>query len=151
MSNEIINPFVLIQNNGHGLTQGFRTDAGFDLAVKGDQIVQGGRCAHPWNPARVLLPTGVAICMEEGTAARIVARSSTWDRHHLIVYEGLIDPGYQGELLIGVLNFGTSPVHIKDGERIAQVVFFPVITPAFVHVGSFPETERGTRGFGSTG
>jgi len=145
-------PFVLVRNDGHGLKRGYRTDAGFDLAVKGDQIVQGCDLANgDALPIRALLTTGVAICMDEGTACRIVSRSSTWDRHKLLVYEGLIDPGYQGELLIGVLNFSELPVKIADGDRIAQVVFFPVIEPCLVHVGDFPETERGTRGFGSTG
>ncbi len=100
---------------------------------------------------RYTLQTGVRLNLPPGTACRIAPRSSTFLKTGLIVYEGIIDPGYQGELQIFVQNPTDESVEIVNGQRLAQVLFFPVVSPVFEHVESMPDTPRGECGFGSTG
>lgn len=97
------------------------------------------------------LRTGLRLCLPREYGALIKARSSAFKHHGLRVHEGLIDSGYTGELRVLAVNTTGSPVKVTDGQRIAQVVFFPVVRPSFAVVTVFPETERGTDGFGSTG
>jgi dUTP diphosphatase len=121
-------------------------DIGHDLPLwlpEGDVVLEPGR--------RLDLPTGLRICLPQTLGARIVSRSSTFFRLGLEVYEGLIDPGYTGELKVMILNRTERPVTVKDGQRLAQVVFFPAIRPRLCAVPEFPKTDRGEDGFGSTG
>jgi len=64
---------------------------------------------------------------------------------------GLIDADYQGEIMISVWNRSETPFTIEVGERVAQMVFVPILKAQFEIVASFTETERGVKGFGSTG
>lgn len=64
---------------------------------------------------------------------------------------GTIDSGYTGELLVSMYNANTTPVTIKKYDRIAQLVVVPIIKPNIIKVGLFKETERGDKGFGSSG
>ena len=101
-----------------------------------------------------LIPTGIAIHLEDtGLAAVILPRSGLGHKHGIVLGNlvGLIDSDYQGELLISCWNRGSQPFRIEPGERIAQLVVVPVVQADFEVVETFAESERGAGGFGHTG
>ena len=101
-----------------------------------------------------LIPTGIAIHLEDtGLAAVILPRSGLGHKHGIVLGNlvGLIDSDYQGELLISCWNRGSQPFRIEPGERIAQLVVVPVVQADFEVVETFAASERGAGGFGHTG
>ncbi len=101
-----------------------------------------------------LVPTGLAIHIgDPGLAAVILPRSGLGHKHGIVLGNlvGLIDSDYQGQLFVSVWNRGQSSFTIEIGERMAQLVFVPVVQAHFEVVDQFHETERGAGGFGSTG
>ena len=102
---------------------------------------------------RALIPTGIAVAVPEGYEAQIRPRSGLALKHgiSLVNSPGTIDADYRGEIGIIVINHGHEPFSIKNGERIAQMVFAPFARASFVEVGELDETGRGSGGFGHTG
>lgn len=101
-----------------------------------------------------LVPTGLAIHIADpNTAAVILPRSGLGHKHGIVLGNlvGLIDSDYQGQLFVSVWNRGNKDFSIKAGERMAQLMFIPVIQPAFSIVDEFNESDRGEGGFGSSG
>ena len=101
-----------------------------------------------------LVPSGIAIHIADpDLAAVVLPRSGLGHKHGIVLGNlvGLIDSDYQGEILISVWNRGGEPFTIEPGERIAQLVFLPVVRPRFEVVEAFDETERGAGGFGHSG
>lgn len=101
-----------------------------------------------------LIPSGIAIHIDDPeVAAVILPRSGLGHRHGIILGNsvGLIDSDYQGELMISCWNRGLSSYTLSPGERLAQLVFVPVVRPDFVQVEHFTPSRRGTGGFGHTG
>lgn len=101
-----------------------------------------------------LIPTGIALNMQDtGMAATILPRSGLGHKHGIVLGNlvGLIDSDYQGELFISVWNRGNDEFSISSGDRIAQLMFIPILKADFVLVDEFEATERGTGGFGHTG
>ena len=104
--------------------------------------------------ATLLVPTGIAIYIEDpGYAGLILPRSGLGHKHGIVLGNlvGLIDSDYQGELMIPTWNRSTKAFMIKPGERIAQLVLIPVQQARFTIVDEFASTERGADGFGSSG
>ncbi|KTD63800.1 deoxyuridine 5'-triphosphate nucleotidohydrolase [Legionella santicrucis] len=102
----------------------------------------------------VLLPTGISIYIADPKlAAVILPRSGLGHKNGIVLGNlvGLIDSDYQGELKISCWNRGVEHFTINPGERIAQLVFIPVIQAAFEIVDDFTESGRGEGGFGSSG
>lgn len=103
----------------------------------------------------VLIPTGLAIHLDDaGLAAMILPRSGLGHKHGLVLGNlvGLIDSDYQGELKVSCWNRGQNAYTIAVGERIAQMVIVPVLQPVFTRVEAFGEaSQRGAGGFGHTG
>jgi len=101
-----------------------------------------------------LIPTGMAIYIgDPGIAATILPRSGLGHKHGIVLGNlvGLIDSDYQGQLFVSCWNRSTESFTINPGERIAQLVFVPVIQAQFEMVEEFEESHRGEGGFGSTG
>lgn len=101
-----------------------------------------------------LIPTGLAIHIgDPGLAAIILPRSGLGHKHGVVLGNlvGLIDSDYQGELLVSCWNRGKESFNIQPGERIAQLVFVPVVRAHFDIVEEFEGSNRGARGFGHTG
>lgn len=101
-----------------------------------------------------LIPTGIAIHMgDTGMAAVILPRSGLGHKHGIVLGNlvGLIDSDYQGQLMVSCWNRGQTAFTVEPGERIAQLVFVPVLQPELVQVESFDASERGEGGFGSSG
>lgn len=122
--------------------------AGLDLRVCIDEPLQIG------PSETVLLPTGLAIYIADpNLAAVILPRSGLGHKHGIVLGNlvGLIDSDYQGELKISCWNRNQEHFTVNPGERIAQLVFLPVVRANFTMVDSFTETSRGEGGFGSSG
>ncbi|OKP00852.1 dUTP diphosphatase [Xenorhabdus eapokensis] len=101
-----------------------------------------------------LLPTGIAIHIaDEQLAAVILPRSGLGHKHGVVLGNlvGLIDSDYQGQLMVSVWNRGDKTFTIEPGERIAQMVFVPVVQAEFNLVADFEESQRGNGGFGHSG
>ena len=107
------------------------------------------------NPGETqLIPTGVAIHIHNpGLAAIILPRSGLGHKHGIVLGNlvGLIDSDYQGQVYVSCWNRGNSAFTIAVGERIAQMVFVPVVQTQFECVHEFDESQRGSGGFGHTG
>ncbi len=101
-----------------------------------------------------LISTGLAIHIAQpDLAAVILPRSGLGHKHGIVLGNliGLIDSDYQGELLISCWNRGQSDFAIQPGDRIAQLVFVPVVRTQFELVPEFIQTDRGVGGFGHSG
>ena len=101
-----------------------------------------------------MIPTGLAIYIAQADlAAVILPRSGLGHKHGIVLGNliGLIDSDYQGELKISCWNRGQASFTIQPGDRIAQLVFVPVVRTQFDIVSEFAETERGEGGFGHSG
>ena len=121
--------------------------AGMDLfaALENETVLQPG--------SRALIPTGIAIQLPQGYEAQIRPRSGLALRHGIALVNspGTIDADYRGEVGVILINHGEEPFTVKNGERIAQVVFSPVVRAVFREVADLEETDRGEGGFGHTG
>ncbi len=102
---------------------------------------------------RALIPTGLAFAIPEGFEIQARPRSGLAIRKgiSLVNSPGTIDADYRGEVKIILVNHGQEEVLIEDQERIAQLVFCPVVKASFQWVEQLDETQRGAGGFGSTG
>ena len=101
-----------------------------------------------------LVPTGMAIYLEDpGYAALILPRSGLGHKHGIVLGNlvGLIDSDYQGQLMVSAWNRSDVPFTIAPMERIAQLVIVPVVQAQFNVVEDFPASHRGEGGYGSTG
>ena len=101
-----------------------------------------------------LIPTGIAIHIgDPGLAAVILPRSGLGHKHGIVLGNlvGLIDSDYQGPLMVSCWNRGAAAYTLQPLERLAQLVIVPVVQAIFNVVEEFPESERATGGFGSTG
>ena len=122
--------------------------AGLDLRACLDQplVLDPGRAE--------LLPTGLAIYVQDpGLAAVILPRSGLGHKHGIVLGNlvGLIDSDYQGQLMVSVWNRGREPYTVQPGERIAQLVVVPVVQVELEVVEDFAATSRGAGGFGHSG
>ncbi|MBQ1690467.1 MAG: dUTP diphosphatase, partial [Firmicutes bacterium] len=102
---------------------------------------------------RRLIPTGMRIELPEGVEAQIRARSGLSIKHGITMINGVgtVDSDYRGEWNVPMVNLGSEPYTIHDGDRIAQAVFARYERAEFTLVETVNETERGGGGFGSTG
>ena len=99
------------------------------------------------------IPTGIALEGPKGCAGLIYARSSMGVKRGLAPANkvGVIDSDYRGEIRVVLLNHGKEPQKVENGERVAQFLITPVLTPMYEEVENLSNTDRGTGGFGSTG
>jgi dUTP pyrophosphatase len=104
--------------------------------------------------ASALIPSGIAIHIgDPGVCAVVLPRSGLGHKHGIVLGNGtgLIDADYQGPLLISCWNRSQATFTITPGDRIAQLVFLPVLRATFDVVAAFAPSERGDGGFGSSG
>ena len=128
-------------------TYGSADAAGADLyaCLEGDIVISPGES--------VFVPTGLSMEIPKGYAGLICARSGLACKRGLAPANkvGVIDSDYRGEFIVVLHNHGKESQTVCNGERIAQLVITPVITPGFLEVDSLTDTQRATGGFGSTG
>ena len=99
------------------------------------------------------IPTGIALEVPVGCAGLIYARSGMACKRGLAPANkvGVVDSDYRGEITVVLYNHGQAPQTVEDGERIAQFVITPVLTPVYEEAESLSDTARNVGGFGSTG
>lgn len=120
-------------------------DAGADLRSSETLVIESG--------ARCLVKTGVSIALQDGYVGLVHPRSGLATKHGITVLNapGTIDAGYRGEIMVTLINTGSEPFAISEGDRIAQLLIQEVYRARFVSVSELPGSARGTNGFGSTG
>lgn len=128
-------------------TYGSQEAAGADLYACLDSelvIAPGQSC---------FVPTGISMALPKNCAGLIYARSGLACKRGLAPANkvGVVDSDYRGEFMVVLHNHGSESQTISHGERIAQLVVTPIITPAYQQVDELDETQRGASGFGSTG
>ena len=122
--------------------------AGMDLRAMLERCLE----LHPGQTE--LIPTGISIYVANpALAAIILPRSGLGHKHGIVLGNlvGLIDSDYQGPLMVSMWNRGDTTFKIEPGDRIAQLVFVPVVQTKFEVVEEFVVTDRGQGGFGSSG
>ena len=128
-------------------TYGSLEAAGADLYACLEQpaTVQPGQSA--W------IPTGIAMEVPRGHAGLIYARSGIACKRGLAPANkvGVVDSDYRGEVVVVLHNHGDCAQTVENGERIAQMVITPVVTPPYLEVDDLSDSSRGAGGFGSTG
>ena len=130
----------LISFGGAAPFREYNNDAGADLYANETVTVK------PMQT--VLVKSGIGIKIPKGYTAELRPRSSA-SKHGLLVHLGTIDSGYEDEIFICVTNLSDDDYVIEEGDRIAQLVMYPVILPEFTF--DLFEKKRGANGFGSTG
>lgn len=99
------------------------------------------------------IPTGIALEVPVGCAGLVYARSGIAVKRGLAPANkvGVIDSDYRGELMVMLHNHGSVSQTVESGERVAQLLITPVLTPAYRQADQLSDTQRGEGGFGSTG
>lgn len=98
------------------------------------------------------IPTGICLRPPRGYCVLVCSRSGfAGDGVFVANAPGVVDPDYTGEIKVLLINAGLKPFYVKHGMRIAQAMVVPFLAPPIKEVKSFPPTERGAQGFGSTG
>lgn len=128
-------------------TQGHKADAGYDLyaCLEMDDIIYPGETLK--------IPTGIAVEIPEGYFGGVFARSGLATKQGLRPANcvGVIDAPYRGEIIVALHNDSKTPQRISHGDRIAQMVFLPIIYAELNIVDELSDTDRSDGGFGSTG
>ena len=128
-------------------TYGSASAAGADLyaCLESDAVIEPGKT--------VFIPTGIAMAVPAGYAGLNYARSSMGAKRGLAPANkvGVVDSDYRGEIMVALHNHGAESQTIGNGERIAQFVITPVLTPAYEVADTLENTLRDAGGFGSTG
>jgi len=118
--------------------------AGYDLESSENVVIMPGR--------RAVVPTGLSIQMPPGIYGRVAPRSGLAIKHGLNVGAGVIDPDYTGEIKVVLFNHDRRPFVVKPGYRIAQLILENYHKLPVEEVkGDLDQTERGEKGFGSSG
>ena len=128
-------------------TYGSAEAAGADLYACLEESVTVAPGETAW------IPTGIALEVPKGCAGLVYARSSLGVKRGLAPANkvGVIDSDYRGQIHVVLLNHGKTEQTIQHGERIAQFLITPVLTPAYEEAEELSDTDRGAGGFGSTG
>jgi dUTP pyrophosphatase len=123
-------------------TRAHEFDAGMDLYASEDVEYRPGNL--------ILVPTAIAVEIPSGYVGLVRDRSSV-SKTKLKVTAGVVDAGYTGEVCVVLLNHSGEYGCIRKGSKIAQLLIIPVATPSIVEVSELSDSERGDKGFGSSG
>ena len=139
-------PVKVVNDNAVLPETAYEGDAGIDLRSVEDITLQ------PFE--RALIHTGFCVAIPEGYAGFVLPRSGSAIKQGLSLVNapGLIDSGYRGELMCIAINLDANePIHVKVGDRIAQLVIMGVENVSLLVQDELSETQRGEGGFGSSG
>lgn len=122
-------------------------DAGYDIRTPKDFVLQGmvsNLCGM------AVIDTGVHVLIEPGYVGILKSKSGL-NVNCDIIGTGTIDANYTGSIKVKLYNMGHKPHKFKRGDKIIQLVIYPIITPELELVDELEDTERGANGFGSSG
>lgn len=161
---EDVEPSVLkvksLYDNSDIPVRGYGLAAGFDLCAHSysllEDVVQKEKLDkdhHLIIPARTrcLVKTGIAVKIPANCYGRIAPRSGLAISKGIIIMAGVIDADYRGEVGVIIFNSGNESFEVRKGDRIAQLICERIIYPKIEEVDNLDETNRGDKGFGSTG
>ena len=120
----------------------YEFDAGYDLRSPVRAYIP------PYSS--VVIDTGVHVEIPEGHVGMLKSKSGLNVKHDL-TSEGVIDCAYTGSICVKLYNHGQTAYEVNKGDKISQLVIMPIVTPALEIVDHLDETERGEKGFGSSG
>lgn len=125
-------------------TRAHSTDAGLDLYSRENKVIMpfGGSATFD---------TGVHMAFEHGTYGKIESKSGLNVNHDVVSCGGVIDEGYTGSIAVKLYNFSKEEYLVKEGDKIAQLVIMPYLTPTLFPTDRLGRSDRGDNGFGSSG
>ncbi len=142
-------PVLPVRAGSRDLLPAYQTDGASGMDLRAD--LEAEISIPPMG--RALIPTGIAVALPPGIEGQVRPRSGLAARHGVTCLNtpGTIDADYRGEIRVILVNFGDAPFPVRRGDRIAQIVFAPVVRAAFRVVDDLGATGRGEGGFGHTG
>ena len=149
MGGDCLIPVRLLREGSGDLLPAYQSEgaAGMDLraAIEGEVVLP--------PMGRGLIPTGISMALPPGVEAQVRPRSGLAARHGVTCLNspGTIDSDYRGEIRVILINLGSEPFPVRRGDRIAQLVFTPVLRVSLRVVDDLDATRRGEGGFGHTG
>ena len=148
MKNSIMSKIKIVSKSGYMPEYATEGSAGADLRA---YLPEGPVTLKPGE--RRLIPTGLFVELPQGMEAQVRARSGLAIKHGIGLVNGVgtVDSDYRGEWNVPLINWGSEPYTIYNGDRIAQVVFSLYVQAEFEAAEVIDETERGSGGFGHTG
>lgn len=123
-------------------TRAFKTDAGLDLYAMNGGLVRAHQAAT--------FHTGTYVQLPKGTAGILMPKSGMMVHHNLLTF-GIVDEGYQGEVLVHIFNCGMDDYVVHAGDKVSQMLIVPVLYEPVEIVDEISGGDRGTSGFGSSG
>ena len=123
-------------------TRAHEADAGLDVYSRESVILMSGDSC--------IFDTGVHIELPKNSVGFLKSKSGLY-MNHGITSEGVVDEGYTGSIRVKLINHSDVPYLVNKGDKISQLVILPILKPELELVDSLEETERGSKGFGSSG
>ncbi len=149
MGEECVIPVRLVREGSGDVLPAYQTGGASGMDLRADVVKE---VVLP-PMARALVPTGISLALPPGVEAQVRPRSGLAIRSGVTCLNspGTIDADYRGEICVVLVNFGSDPFTVRRGDRIAQLVFAPVLRASFQVVDDLDPTPRGEGGFGHTG
>ena len=156
---------IMLDNGAICPTRAHATDAGLDLYSREEKTIYPCRTMESgieelqytgavsmlrWSIGETF-DTGVHIAFDRGTYGKIESKSGLNVNHSVVSCGGVVDEGYTGSIAVKIYNLGIEPYTVHKGDKIAQLVIMPYLTPEIEIVSNLDDTDRGNNGFGSTG
>ena len=120
-----------------------QNDGAFDLYCAKDLVINPGK--------RVSIPTGLKMEIPDGFVGVIWDKSGLSHKHGLKTFGGVVDSGYRGEVMVGIMNLGNKPYKFKKNHKVAQITIQKRYDVKIVEADKLSDSTRGESGFGSTG
>lgn len=142
-------PVFPVREGSRDLLPAYQTEGASGMDLRAD--IEAELSIPPMG--RALVPTGIALALPPGVEGQVRPRSGLAIRHGVTCLNtpGTIDADYRGEIRVILVNLGDAPFSVRRGDRIAQIVFAPVVRAALEVVDDLEATRRGEGGFGHTG
>ncbi len=149
MAGRIAIPVLPVRAGSRDLLPAYQTEGASGMDLRAD--IEAELSIPPMG--RALVPTGIALALPPGIEGQVRPRSGLAIRHGVTCLNtpGTIDADYRGEIRVILVNLGDAPFPVRRGDRIAQIVFAPVVKAALEVVDDLEATRRGEGGFGHTG
>lgn len=135
---------VKLDKDAKKLDRAHQTDAGLDIFSRDEDF-------WLWPGHSHIFDTGVHIQLPPGTWAKVESKSGLNVNASIASLGGTIDEPYRGSIAVKLYNFGNERYQFRKGDKIAQMVILPYLTPEIEYVDELDPSDRGDAGFGSTG
>ena len=134
---------VKLDEGAYPVDRAHPTDAGLDLRTPIEFTIQ------PHDSYTI--DTGVHVELPKGTFGQLFSKSGLNVNHSIVSLGGTIDEGYTGSIVVKLYNEGDEEYHFRAGDKIVQMIIMPYRNPDIEYVEGLSETDRGNKGFGSSG